>query len=339
MQDTAASIFFQKLFSEKSIAYSVLLQLLGEADENEWREFKEADFIDAPLPIEREKSLKELKRREDTIKEYWSENLSAFSNSGGGVLIWGIRTLKNIAASLSLARNAVALADRLKELQNNMVEPPVLGVEVRAVLKPGSEEGFVVCHIPNSDFSPHRATKAKREYYIRSNDSNQPMRTEVLRKMFYPKCASKLVPRVTVSIDQDAEGLFKIHAAVQLKNTGSASAEEAYIQVIVEAGKAFNLHPADSWQERKFSGNGFQYLGSIHPDEEISFLRNIAIQGGYQMRNDFPEILNYIFIIYTKSSSAIRAKTSFTKDELSDAALQLPINITREARMSLLELV
>ncbi|WP_406699173.1 ATP-binding protein [Singulisphaera sp. Ch08] len=91
------------------------------AVESEWLEFKAFpwnDFLD-PMKGYDPKNLKEKKK--DFIKETWSQVLSAFANTQGGVLIWGIHAAKrdgvDEAFSFQLVPNPKALATRLMELQ------------------------------------------------------------------------------------------------------------------------------------------------------------------------------------------------------------------------------
>ena len=72
---------FYRQFRESSDGVVFLRALVNSSPltfETEWREFK-------PYPHE---------DPEESIKQIWSKNLSAFANTQGGVLIWGIGTKK-----------------------------------------------------------------------------------------------------------------------------------------------------------------------------------------------------------------------------------------------------
>ena len=97
IQTSQAEVFFRRLPDEPAAAFAQLSALVQEKmEENEWMDFKEAAFIDAPLPSPDKDSgrprAKEQGKRAEDVKRLWSENLSSFANSSGGVLIWGIRT-------------------------------------------------------------------------------------------------------------------------------------------------------------------------------------------------------------------------------------------------------
>src|SRR6266516_4392731 len=87
-----ASLFFEQITDLGSQAFAYLDGVAKKSvstDENEWREFKGAGFITGFLTsLGNQKGKIEADRK---IKEIWSESLGAFANSGGGILIWGIK--------------------------------------------------------------------------------------------------------------------------------------------------------------------------------------------------------------------------------------------------------
>lgn len=251
MSISSARIFFRSLL-EAGDPYALMNKLITSlAEENDWREFKEAGFIH-PAPEELDSA--DRKKQNDSIKKHWSENISAFANSGDGLLIWGIKTKGNKADSISLSRDAVGLKERLDELKTDAADPPVIGIETMAVCAPESQSGFVVCFLPSSPFSPHRATFGE-GYFIRSGDSSRAMRTEVLRRMFYPQINHLLTPCVSLKVvDRDrAKGLFSIDSVVTIENRGNASAQEAVVRMNCDL-RAQIYHSSNFWRAR-LSGN------------------------------------------------------------------------------------
>jgi predicted HTH transcriptional regulator len=95
----------------------------------------------------------------DKIREHYGKTVSAFANTGGGVLIWGITADRNSAGvdsarHLALAPNTGELYSRLDVAESNVTNPPVLGIEKLLVPVNGTT-GFVVCFIPESRYRPH----------------------------------------------------------------------------------------------------------------------------------------------------------------------------------------
>jgi hypothetical protein len=173
-----ASVFLQRIKNVGSDAFEYLSELAEKSamtEENEWREFKAGGFVG--IPSKSGALGKGSFNPDQKVKALWSECLGAFANSGGGVLIWGIKAPNRFAEGVDLVTNATGLEERLKAFANDAVDPPVVGVEVFAVTAKSGSNGFVVCHIPPSGHSPHRSIWGEREYYLRTQDGNRPIPT------------------------------------------------------------------------------------------------------------------------------------------------------------------
>jgi hypothetical protein len=126
------------------------------------------------------------------VKEHWSKGLSGFPNSGGGILLWGVQTKTkdkyDFPEKVVLVENARELAGKLETWMSTMVDPPVLGIEVRAITDK-DEKGFVVAHIPASSLKPHqaKADECHGQYFIRVGHQTLPASQPLLRTLFYPQ--------------------------------------------------------------------------------------------------------------------------------------------------------
>ena len=144
------------------------------------------------------------------IKRIWSEALSGFANTEGGVLVWGIDARKHpdtgidCASALSLVTTPSGFVSRLKELHSQSTDPPVSGVDFWfAEDDQIKDAGFVVCLVPESRYKPHRAESAGRNYYIRAGDSFHIPSVSLLRNLFFPEYHSNLWPELKASYDTD----------------------------------------------------------------------------------------------------------------------------------------
>lgn len=120
----------------------------------------------------------------------YAKALSGFANSIGGLIIWGVDARKNddgvdCAQVLKLIDNLPLFMSRLNDLEGQMVTPLVEGVchkEVRA--NQGSQQGYAVSLIPESDSGPHMAKGGEDRYYKRSGSSLYRMEHFDLEDMF-----------------------------------------------------------------------------------------------------------------------------------------------------------
>jgi hypothetical protein len=266
LQGSRAQLFFDEVKDKAASAFTFLSELAhpsSETDENEWRECKGAKTFQV--------SVSECAGK---VREIWSESLSAFGNSGGGVLIFGIDAPDRLAVGVSLAPDARALAERLLDWTADATDPPVLGVDAVAVTESAAEtKGFVVCLIPPSPLLPHRAKWAKREYYIRTQDGSHPCTTGTLRSLFYPRTSCLLVPVVGASLSCVGED-YHLGFRVRVVNRGLASAREAYIVAGSTFGSKF-YYADHFWRRIGINEAGVVCLETIHPGQEISFVPNL----------------------------------------------------------------
>lgn len=189
--------------------------------ETEWLEFKGCDRIS-----------------ESQIKSYWSEALSGFANTGGGVLVWGLDARKepetqvDKVIGVSLHPDAEVLASRLRELVVQSVDPPIGGVEIKPIRRDNSKAGFVVCFIPEGKAKAHRAESADRNYYLRIGTSFVIPPVSVLRSLFSPKAGAYLVPSIWVvprSVTPSEE--TNLRFIFCLRNTGTLTARNISILI------------------------------------------------------------------------------------------------------------
>ena len=88
------------------------------------------------------------------------EEVVAFANAHGGALLLGIResnTKPSVAASISPIPRCAELAERLKLVFRDCVEPQLPRIEIFAVPTEG-ESGVIVIRVGRSRLAPHRVT-------------------------------------------------------------------------------------------------------------------------------------------------------------------------------------
>jgi predicted HTH transcriptional regulator len=162
-----------------------LRQLVADkTPESEWLDFKYGDHLD-----------------DSETKVTWSRALCGFANNEGGVLIWGIdarfdkATKVDVANDVRLVPNPEALRDRLRQLHPTATDPPLIGVESKAIFDNGSTgPGFVVSYVPESDVKPHRAELMEgKPYMLRIGDTFKNPSPAILRNLFFPRSSARVL--------------------------------------------------------------------------------------------------------------------------------------------------
>jgi len=174
--------------------------------EHDWIEFKGAKSLDLHLNgVDENKVMNEL-----------SKQMSAFANSGGGTLVYGIkdpqpgqkRQVDNGGIDLKIKKNTKAW---LEDIIPNLVELKLNKFNVYVIEKslPTSmikqNKGLILIEIPHSENAPHQANDKR--YYARVAGKSRPIGhrqvTDILGRAKYPKMVlfyklMKIIDRLTL---------------------------------------------------------------------------------------------------------------------------------------------
>jgi hypothetical protein len=180
---SVAEVQFRSLTSDPARTLSLLKDFVtNKVSETDYLEFKCGQFKD-----------------DQHLKRMWSKILSAFANSDGGLVIWGILAKRNaddvdLAESIEYVQNVPQFRSRLDQLMHDSTNPPVPRVQIVEVIDPQcSPNRFVIVFIPPSPFRPHRADRSDNHYYLRIGSHSSPMTPAMLKLLFYPISRSKIL--------------------------------------------------------------------------------------------------------------------------------------------------
>jgi hypothetical protein len=232
----------------------------------------EDDFFDCKVePFDAD-----VNKRKAALQKIWSEALTAFANSGGGVVVWGLVAKSDPVSKIdmvvgeNLVSNLAQLANDLRRLQPEQSDPPLGGVQYTQIPVNGGPGGFLVCFIPEGQHKPCRQLSADRQYWYRAGDTSRVMPRHMLQAMFYPK----LAPRFQVEVAWDwapvddilvpkPRNLAQVEVVVRLQNVGSASAKDVVVRIVeFDPARARAPQAAKGWQAE---GSGFRCSYTIHP--------------------------------------------------------------------------
>jgi hypothetical protein len=163
-------------------------------------------------------------------KRHLAQMLSAFANSSGGLIIWGVDARPNddgvdCASALQAIPKLSLLLTRLNELDGVAVNPIVSGVKHRIIpAAPGSDSGFAVTLVPESDAGPHMAKMGEDRYYKRSGHKRYRMEHFDIADMF----GRRARPKLELTARPRSNGTEIIFG---LKNTGRGVARAPYLAI------------------------------------------------------------------------------------------------------------
>jgi hypothetical protein len=296
--------------------------------ECDWLDFKVGD----------DPAIKDKRRLEDEQKKVWSKALSAMANSGGGVLVWGIKAEKDKATGVDAA-NALALVPdvhqfitRLQELHRQATDPPILNVEYMPVPRSEADRsGFVACLIPDSPFKPHRAEYVEgKPFFVRAGDNSAPASVALLRALFYPATNSLINLDAGISWRVDdhqahdlmgkESGVIHVHGVVQ--NVGTSTARDVFI-TLKEFPPGMKLKPADGWSSSThLEGQALAYTRPFHPGVIVpAFTFDLpakfhATHGGGISHLPDVQAIKLIFGVYAADREPQHGVIDFNEDDI-----------------------
>lgn len=300
-QDSRAFQFFRRIVSSADPA-TFLRGMIGQtfATESEFLDFKEALRLDANGLMN------------DDLQKIWSKALGAFANSDGGVIIWGIKAKGNIGTALSLAPDALALKARLFQLQPNMTEPPVRGVEIEAYQETtNAVSGFVVCFIPASSSKPHQSKKPHNDFLIRVGDNCVSASFSLVKALFAPDRTATLEVMVQLRIIEERDSR-SVQLAFFLHNAGPSSAYDVFILYHLPEHHIFPTH-SDVWKatESGLPGNAVSAIRPLHPEEKFPiFPTQVVVSDENRQR-----LFGFRFDVYAKDQAPIKRFLNYTFED------------------------
>ncbi|SCB41595.1 AlbA family DNA-binding domain-containing protein [Rhizobium multihospitium] len=216
-------------------------------------------------------------------KKILAKEASAFSNSAGGVIVFGVdcRSTDGIdQAELltpisSLARAETSVRDAAAEF----LQPRHTGIEVARIPSLADPtSGYIIVRVPRSDRRPHRSeAKGQKEYFKRIGSRSYPMEhydiEDAFRRTTSPILILDTSFQESMSIGM-TEKVFSFQFG--LMNEGEVSAKSVSLQIWSLAGEAFGTSHYSTSRNEVSNYRGRQYIGApsdfvIHPHETRMF--------------------------------------------------------------------
>ena len=223
MSDSAASLFEQFLYGDSANLDRVNKAIAESEPETLYLDFKRNASGGAVNA-----------KPTDHTKEHLSRTVSAFANTEGGLIVWGVESKDG---SANRGEPIPAIRDFVQEINTltaSSTTPIVAGVRTVWIEAESAEgHGFAVTYVPRSSTPPHQATVPKvKNYWMRSGSNCVVMEHRFIRALFEQRAHPAIDVRVSsphYHIDHD-NGQIAIFE-VALRNVGEAIVREPAIAV------------------------------------------------------------------------------------------------------------
>ncbi|WP_411342559.1 helix-turn-helix domain-containing protein [Paenibacillus sp. WLX1005] len=300
------------------------------------KQWEETVFIDF-----KRKSAPSIGGAQKSDKSIYSEALSGFSNTSGGVIVWGINApgLQD-KADVAIGEEPIFELKRfLTDLNNatsQVLVPANLGVYNTAIYLNDDKEcdkGFIVTFVPQSELTPHRAIKKDHKYFLRSGDSFAMMEHSILEDQFGRRQKPKLGLGITIDNSEYHDpvvGYVPFSLVIRIENQGKYLATYPCLKLIdlenlkvsrenIDRYALAMLHQSNSRINTFVGGRD----DVIHPSSYIDIVRLVPIHHAKSIESikrniDEEKIIEFDYELYAQDIMPIKASYSLSAEEIAD---------------------
>lgn len=191
-----------------------------------------------------------------------SKDVSAFANSDGGLLIYGMVEEDDLPVRIDDGVEASTMTrERLEQIIRSNISPIIEGVTITQI-QVGADRSVFCVQVPRSSTAPHQDAHRKK-YYKRYNFELVPMQDYEINDVRTRVVALKKPVRIGV----DTHGGFLLHLFVE--NRGGEVVEDLEFLKSSDIPWRNPEEIPQQWQ------SGIRYL---HPGQRIDFLLDSAIE-------------------------------------------------------------
>lgn len=268
-------------------------------------------------------------------KKNFSEVLSGFANSTGGIVIWGVKAKENslrqdVAHDKAPINELTKFLNYLNKLEGQAVIPIITGV-VHEKIDLGNDTGFIKTYIPPSDSAPHMGLYGGKQYYKRSGDSFYQCEHYDIIDMFARKRSPdlNLVARVLMREDGQNNN-YRYEIVLMIENKGKVLAKYPGLSISCDHRYSQYSHGLDG-----NSGTGlervannilyrYNYSGGIntviYPGTTLDVDKFITVAD----KNEVPEDFDITYILSAEGMENRTGKLKVDVRTILTASLPMP---------------
>lgn len=198
-----------------------------------------------------------------------AEAASGFSNTSGGVIVWGASTTKHshsgldIISQLEPVGNIRKLAQQIERAVPTLTTPPITTSRTRVFVDAlGSSRGIAVTYLPASTGDPVQSN-SDQLFHFRNGDEFAVLPYSMLQRLFAASETPELEPRVSADIVKlEPDGTWDL--PIVLDNRSSAVAEHVTVLVEILNPSACSAVIATAFKDTSASNPGRRVFSKEH---------------------------------------------------------------------------
>ena len=220
------------------------------------------------------------------LQVHLAKAISGFSNTAGGVVIWGMSTTKHRHTGLDVLTqveplgSAVTFEQQVNRLIPTLATPAILNFDTKVLRQKSSDSrGVVIAHIPKAIGDPVQSNQDGL-FYFRSGDEFSVAPYEMIKRLFSATESPDLHPVFSADLVKCQEdGSFRI--PIGIENRSSTIAEHVTVSF-----KIMNVTACESIKSDKFYDSS-----DVNPGQKIYFSKFDGV-----VHRKLTQILGHIII-------------------------------------------
>lgn len=206
------------------------------------------------------------------VKCHIAKAISGFSNTEGGVVIWGVSTTKHSYSGLDIITQVEpigACSQFKKQIEKTtplLNVPAITNIQTKVIkTKPKDTKGVVIAYIPKSNHFPVQSL-ADNLFYFRSGDEFSKAPYELIKRLFSATDTPDIVSILEGEIiKKNVSGLWEIPITIQ--NNSDAAGRDIKMLLTVENSSSCKTIKTTTIKDLSAANQGRKvYLGTIKDD-------------------------------------------------------------------------
>lgn len=217
-------------------------------------------------------------------KKHLAKAISGFSNTAGGVIIYGVSTTNHAHSGLDILSQIEPIANcktfeqQVRRTIPTITTPPCLTFQTAHIYeKKKDTRGLVVVYIPEAIGDPVQSA-IDNLFYLRTGDEFSIAPHDVIKKLFSANESPDLFPVfISELVTSEEDGTWKIPLGVG--NTSSAAADNVTVSVVIKNASSCGM----------IKSGEFNDASGINPGKKIFMLdlKKVVHRGLHLMVGDF----------------------------------------------------
>lgn len=240
-------------------------------------------------------------KKEEKSKREIAKDVSAFANSDGGIIIYGIEEVNNKAHSLKFVNGKEIPKEWLEQIIDSSIQRRIEGLTIDVIRYNGEvEKSIYVVKIPRSSNAPHQANK---RYYKRHNFLSSEMDEYEIRDLYNRVSATNLkiaTPNLICKNGATQGGkylFYTIDINFDIQNLSNSIERFYKLEITVPSkliydSQRYNLNDKLFECKIRTDGNNIVYLISNLPPIFQQEKTTVGVLSAYLTKSNIIDVIN-----------------------------------------------